>query len=152
TFRIYSDGFTGPDGKYVEPDQVPVIVRGVDYDFDGRGLTIRWNERDQHLQLLEVAHGEKLVVKNPSKMSMPLMPQAPATKPSARVDDVDGPIMLAAADKDAAINAIPPKKKSATKPTSKPTRIQLPGKPKIVPQDKHILYRATFFDNVRIVQ
>ena len=50
---------------HVEADQVPVVLRGEDYDFDGRGLVIRWNERDRRLQLLEIAHGEKLIDQAP---------------------------------------------------------------------------------------
>ena len=46
---------------------MPVTVRGRDYDFDGRGLRIQWNELNQRLQLLEIAHGESLTVKNRAK-------------------------------------------------------------------------------------
>ena len=49
-------------------DQVPVHVIGIDYDFDGRGLTIKWNERDRHLERLEIAHGEQLIIKHPNAM------------------------------------------------------------------------------------
>src|SRR3712207_3476368 len=61
SFRIYTEGYTDKDGTQVPPDQVKVTVRGK-YEFDGRGLTIRWNDRDRRLELLEVAHGERLVI------------------------------------------------------------------------------------------
>lgn len=63
TLRISTERFTQSDGTVIPADQVPVQIRGDDYDFDGRGLTILWNERDQRLQLLEIAHGESLTAK-----------------------------------------------------------------------------------------
>ena len=71
TFRIATEPYADGNGNTVEADQVPVVVRGKDYDFDGRGLVIRWNERDRKLQLLEIAHGQSLTVKNPSALSQP---------------------------------------------------------------------------------
>src|SRR5688572_5595540 len=56
TFRIATEAFNDSAGKTIEADQVPVVVRGRDYDFDGRGLVIRWNQRDRKLELLEIAH------------------------------------------------------------------------------------------------
>jgi len=53
---------------HVPFDQVPVHVIGIDYDFDGRGLTIIWNERDRHLEKLTIAHGEQLIIKHPNAM------------------------------------------------------------------------------------
>ena len=68
TFLITTGGYTQPDGRVVSPDQVPVQVRG-EYDFDGRGLTLRWNDKDDRLELLEIAHGEDLRVNHPSNRS-----------------------------------------------------------------------------------
>jgi hypothetical protein len=68
TFRIFTRDAV-IDGKAVPADEIPVTLRGVDYDFDGRGLIIRLNERDRRLEYLEVTHGNRLVVKNPSKLS-----------------------------------------------------------------------------------
>lgn len=65
TFRIATEAFTAPDGKHVPADQVPIQLRGQEYDFNGRGLTIRWNDRDRRLQMLEIAHGESLTIKSP---------------------------------------------------------------------------------------
>ena len=48
TFRIATEAADIPDatGKLVPTpaDEVPVHVEGIDYDFDGRGLYIKWNE------------------------------------------------------------------------------------------------------------
>jgi hypothetical protein len=67
TFLITTEPFTDASNNRIEADQVPVKVRGRDYDFDGRGLRIQWNELNQRLQLLEIAHGESLTVKNRAK-------------------------------------------------------------------------------------
>ena len=81
SFLITTGGYTAPDGTQVSPDQVPVKVRG-DYDFDGRGLTLRWNDQDDRLELLEIAHGEKLQINHPSSRNGPLgsSGKTPATK------------------------------------------------------------------------
>ncbi len=70
-FRIETTAFTDADGHHVPADQVPVKVRGNDYDFDGRGLVIAWNERDRKLQLLEIEHGERLTIKNLKALNNP---------------------------------------------------------------------------------
>jgi lipopolysaccharide export system protein LptA len=71
SFLITTGGYTMPDGTAVSPDQVPVQVRG-EYDFDGRGLTLRWNDRDDRLELLEIAHGEDLRINHPSQKNGPV--------------------------------------------------------------------------------
>jgi len=70
------------DGKRVERDQIPVRVRGDDYDFDGRGLTISLNEKDRRLELLEIAHGEKLTIKNPQALEKSKTPTTPNNEPA----------------------------------------------------------------------
>src|SRR5207249_1197380 len=102
-FRIATESYVDEHGNTVEADQVPVVVRGRDYDFDGRGLVIRWNERDRKLQLLEIAHGESLTVKNASALSPAgAFSRGPATRPAARGghpgDEIPQPVMLASAD------------------------------------------------------
>lgn len=64
TFRIFTEQSV-IDGKSLTGEEIPVVVRGRDYDFDGRGLTIRWNERDRRLELLRIVHGDRLIVKDP---------------------------------------------------------------------------------------
>ncbi|MGH7178028.1 MAG: hypothetical protein ACREJC_11655, partial [Tepidisphaeraceae bacterium] len=68
TFSIATESFKDADGQVVAADQVPVTVRGEKANFDGRGLVIRWDERDRRLRLLEIAHGEKLVLKDPDSL------------------------------------------------------------------------------------
>ena len=83
TFRISTEAYTDESGKRIEADQVPVVVRGRDYDFSGRGLVIRWNQLDRKLQLLEVAHGESLTVKNLDALSKPKL-RTPRLRAPAR--------------------------------------------------------------------
>src|SRR5690606_14858649 len=68
TARIYTEAAV-IDGQQVPADQIPVTVRGRDYEFDGRGLTIRWNDRERRLELLRIEHGERLVINNPSQFT-----------------------------------------------------------------------------------
>jgi hypothetical protein len=98
TLRIATESFN--DGaRDIAADQVPVIVRGRDYDFDGRGLTIRINQRDRSLQSLET-WGTRLIIKNPNA----LQGFSPATGSRASVSD-DLPISDAFASTDPAATA-----------------------------------------------
>ncbi len=132
SFLITTGGFIDENGTNVPPDQVPVKVRG-DYDLDGRGLTVRWNDRDDRLELLELAHGDKLRIEHPSSKE----------HAAAR---------SAAPPSDAPPSAPPPSAPQATEagasstPASKPS-----GKPKKNREDRPA-YLATFQDNVHITQ
>ncbi len=147
TTESYVDG-----ANTVAPDQVPVTIRGKDYDFDGRGLTVRWNDLDEQLELLEIAHGERLVLKNPSAMSgsLPGARSGSEDAHSAMMHGLTVPLsqMLAAADKRAAGDAInlDPKARRA-RSDRKPSRGATTTSKSEPP-----LYHATFFENVRIEQ
>ena len=52
-------------GRTVLGDRVPVSVRGADYDFDGRGLLVRWDAAENRPLLVRVASGNKLTIKRP---------------------------------------------------------------------------------------
>ena len=69
TMLITTESFKAKDGLDVPADQAPVKMRGKKYDFDGRGLRLRWNDKDGRLELLEVAHGEELIIKDTAGMS-----------------------------------------------------------------------------------
>lgn len=142
TFKIHSEGT-----KQVKADQVPVTLRGEDYDFDGRGLTIRWNERDRRLQLLEIAHGERLVIKHPSNV---MKRQETVADAMFEGSGMPLPVMLAARNREAAAEAIKAVTPEASSPR-RPGRGPIP-KPKIKPNLDPPLYRATFHDNVKVVQ
>jgi hypothetical protein len=79
TLRLYTQTYQDANGNTVPGDQAPVTIRGDDYEFDGKGLTLHWDDRDHHLQLLEIAHGRRLEIKNPSKMSTPMTSQPAAS-------------------------------------------------------------------------
>lgn len=64
SLRLYTVQ-TEIDGRIVPADRVPVTIRGQEYDFDGQGLSVRWNQRDQRLEHLQIEHGGRLVVKKP---------------------------------------------------------------------------------------
>lgn len=70
TFRIATESYTDATGATVPADAVPVTVRGEEYDFDGYGLVLRWNEMDGRLQALDIARGERLVVKRPEALKL----------------------------------------------------------------------------------
>ena len=155
TFRIATESFDDPaTGEHVEADQVPVIVRGRDYDFDGRGLVIKWNERDRKLQLLQIEHGESLTIKNPSALSSPgFAPTSPATQPTAMADlmlasaDPRAFALLAAAKPSAAAKRAAAAKKHPALPSSAPAT-----RPRIARDLSPIVYRATFERDVRIFE
>lgn len=128
TSRIYTESAI-IDGQMVPADQIPVTVRGRDYDFDGRGLTIRWNDRDRRLELLRIEHGERLIIKDPQRFTEDAFgPSQPAGDAAART--LTTPWMLAATDTAAIAQALPA---PATRP-AKPA------------------YRAHFDRNVRVFQ
>jgi lipopolysaccharide export system protein LptA len=128
TFRIATESFKKPDGTTVSADQVPVEVRGQEYDFDGRGLVIRWNDRDRRLQSLEIAHGESLTVKNLAE----------------RLGETEGgsPTTLA--------SAVPRERGRATsRPATAPRQAAVAQS---TTRSAQPIYRATFDGGVRVTQ
>ena len=133
---IFTEAYTDPaNGQEVSGDQVKVTIRSADsnpsgYDFDGRGLRVAWNERDRRLAKLDVAHGERLVVKNPKGFAQ--------TK-SANSESV-------------AKNTPTTKSESASQPV-KANKAASPSKRSALPANTDPpVYRATFLQAVRIVQ
>lgn len=133
SFLITTGGYIDENGRNVPPDQVPVKVRG-DYYLDGRGLTLRWNDRDDRLELLELAHGDELRIEHPSSKEH----AAPRSAPPPS----DAPPSAPPPSAPQATPASP----NSTPPASKPT-----GKPKKTREDRPA-YLATFQDNVHITQ
>ncbi|MEM6315190.1 MAG: hypothetical protein AAF743_13945, partial [Planctomycetota bacterium] len=68
------------NGRPVLGERVPVTVRGRDYDFDGEGLLVRWNDADGRLEMLRIHRGEKLVLKDPELLRQ--LDQQTAATPS----------------------------------------------------------------------
>ncbi|HEV2295719.1 MAG TPA: hypothetical protein VGR35_17865 [Tepidisphaeraceae bacterium] len=136
TFLITTEAFTDASGNRIEADQVPVKVRGRDYDFDGRGLRIQWNDLSRRLQLLEIAHGQSLRVKNRAKfeeLQSGRSDESPEPQPSEKQSPE--PSSPAAAAKRKSQHRAP-----AAGPTPAPTTSP------IVP------YRASFEKDLRITE
>jgi hypothetical protein len=157
TFRIYTESFE-QDGKLIASDQVPVKVRGIDYDFDGRGLDLRWNERDRRLQSLEITHGEQLVIKHPAALGKKNGgTSSPTTGQAAGFDRSSlRPLRLAlaSADPSSAGEAVRESNRateSAAPPASAGSAFPPGPAPAKINRDRSTpVYRATFFDRVRI--
>ena len=134
TFVLATEEYTDASGKLVPADQVPVMIRGEEYDFDGRGLTGRWNEKDQSLQLLEIAHGETLTVKNPKTLGIS------TTQPTEK--------------KESAASAGKPRAATRSSPTAAPEKKAHDPIASATQPDASDAspYRATFVENIRIEQ
>ncbi len=55
------------NGQGYAAEQVPVTMRGRDFDFDGQGLNLAWNDREGMLDQLEILRGNRLLVHDVSK-------------------------------------------------------------------------------------
>jgi len=132
-FRIFTDAYQDEKGDTIAGDQVPVHVTG-EYEFDGKGLEIRWNERDRRLQSLEIAHGNRLVIHDVSSLKLGAQHTAVLPLPDALVD--------------ADPKALPPSVKKKKKKHAKP----VPGRNEVQRDHSNPVYRATFFDNVKIFE
>jgi hypothetical protein len=170
TFRLSTESYRAPDGSTVPPDEVPVTVDGPDFEFLGRGLTVRWNDLEERLDLLRVAHGDHLVIKNPGALSgsggLPLsVPSAGA--PTAAVDTTVPQLgMLASTDRGAAVAMAQTDRRSrrrgdarrqaadvpAPAPASKPARKKRKENDGSKRDDEQPPYRAAFNDDVRVLQ
>lgn len=127
TSRIYTESAV-IDGRHVPADEIPVTVRGRDYEFDGRGLTIRWNDRDRRLELLRIEHGERLVIRNPHRLTRDVF--GPSHHPEGDARSASLPWMLASTSAAAVADAV-------AAPTTRSSRPP---------------YRANFDRNVRVFQ
>ncbi len=141
SFRITTESYTDADGTLVQSDRVPVHMVG-DYEFDGRGLTLRWNDRDGRLELLEIAHGERLVIKHPGTGA--IGPAAPAHDPSK---STGAPVAREPA-------RVPPGGSAVISvlQTSAPTTAPASEEKKGKEGAGATIYAATFYDNVKVRQ
>lgn len=86
-YRIRTEATVDEEGNPLPGDLVPVVVRGTDYDFDGRGLELQYNEIAQRLEYLRIKHGGSLVLKKPGTLlptEQPPEGSKPATRPGTR--------------------------------------------------------------------
>lgn len=156
TFRIVTDSFTNDRGEVIPGDEVPVVIRSRDrkYEFDGRGLTIRWNDRDQRLEMLEITHGERMLVNDPALMSRSATNVRVSREPLAASRSNPTPSEESAKPQAAepvalttdALQVAPP---PVIAPMPPPT-VNPPGAKKTKPQQPP--YRITFHEGVQIRQ
>jgi hypothetical protein len=66
TFRLFTQEYAADDGQTIKGDLVPVTLHASDYDFEGSGLVMYWNDVDRRLKSLEIAHGKQLTIHNVS--------------------------------------------------------------------------------------
>jgi hypothetical protein len=145
TYRIYTEGYKDGQGNLVADDQVPVFVFG-QITMRGRGMTVRWNDKDGRLELLEIAHGDVLAITDPSNLSLGGGKSAKAPVKAAATR-AHGPLpeMLAAVGKVPAAQVLTHHPAPQARPQN--TGEAHASRPTLPP-----IYRASFYDNVRINQ
>ncbi|HET6248688.1 MAG TPA: hypothetical protein VFE47_13380 [Tepidisphaeraceae bacterium] len=149
----------------IPADQIPVHMRSDPdhlrpdsdhrgYDFDGRGMRLRWNDKDGRLDLLEIAHGEQLIVKDTSSVSGSFGGGAKSSAPAGASADArkTGTPNAALVDTNAHAET-----HLATYDTSAPSSAANPPATSHAPAGNNappipVPYLATFYDNVRITQ
>jgi hypothetical protein len=140
TYLVSTESYKD-NNQSIDAEHVPVHVRGK-IDMEGQGLTIRWDDKDGRLQLLEIKHGDWLKITDTSMISSDGPRKSKSL--SARAD---GPLpeMLASTDPKApsVVTHFPG---PATKPHSDE------GENSSRPARSAVVYQASFFDNVRINQ
>jgi lipopolysaccharide export system protein LptA len=149
TFRIQTEDFEDAKGNRVPGDRVPIQMRGDDYDFDGLGLRLQYNEVDRRLEYLKVFHGQRLLIKHPGNFRQQRTPATRAAAAFIPIPPIAG-IALAAADPSAVREAAP-------KPAPRDAAPRRP-RPQVVPatrpKEEHPapVYRAVFKDSIVITQ
>lgn len=140
TWRIQTEAYTDAQNKAIAAEWAPVQVRGTDYEFDGYGLSLQYNEMDKRLDYLRIAHGKRLLVKNTDilkSMKKPEKEESAALWPVFR-DDFSVQTALFGAVR-----------------TNRPATRSVPTRPatiKPVSSAPATVYQATFRDNIRVKQ
>ncbi|HEX2971100.1 MAG TPA: hypothetical protein VHP11_02135 [Tepidisphaeraceae bacterium] len=160
TAQIYTEGYT-ENNRQVSGEMVPIKVRGEQYEFDGRGLRIRYNELDRRLEELRIMYGNRLLIRHPRMFmgGMSLPGQAPAAEKGAMLQGspagdwawratspVEG-VLLAAADSTGTEGA----RSGARGRRRQPPKTQ-PVSPASETSQEQPVYRATFQQDVEIYQ
>ncbi len=128
TFRIANEAYDDAGGSRIAAENVPVTIRGDEYELDGSGLNLQYNEVAGRIDYLRLEKGRRLLVRNPREYFKT------AAKPSRAAARPVAGVMLASADPTHAARAAT---RSAT------TRRARPPQP---------VYRATFTEAVRVFQ
>jgi hypothetical protein len=133
TFRLYTQEYVDAQGNVVHADQVPVQVTSKDYEFEGSGLVLYWNDLNKKLKSLEIAHGKKLTIYDPQSAGLGGPEAAPVTS-STQAAPPAAPVVVQP------VPASPPPPPAAPTPTA-----QTPG-------ETRQRYTFTLLNNVRVVQ
>lgn len=147
TLRLNTVPLPVKDAPEIPADQVPVTVRGRDYDFDGQGLVIRYNQRDRRLEYLEVAHGKRLVIKNPKAFGGQFSSAGPLLMDNGR------PIELTDADPETAPRMTAEERERRRQRRELLARRAAASQAALAatrPARELFAYTTTFFDNVKI--
>ncbi len=151
TMRLYTQSYQDAAGNSIAADRVPVTVRGDDYEFDGTGLTLHWNDRDRRLHLLEIAHGGRMQIKHPTKLSTPWSAKSAATASGTIDSSHDG---FGAALRDALVSIDPAEAGRVIAGTADATTAEnvtrASSTTTTAPANEP--YRAVFHDDVRVLQ
>ncbi len=148
TLLITTESFTDDDGTHVPADQVLVQMRGKKYDFDGRGLKLKWNVNDGRLELLEIAHGEQLTLRDTSALSGTFGGEkTQGAKPPAAKS-----IVAPARSGQAAASVMLVSDVSSQVPNPPPSTGRVDDAAKSRPPPEPLPYFATFDENVRVSQ
>jgi hypothetical protein len=141
TFQVQTAAFEA-DGQTVPWQLVPVTVRGDDYEFDGRGLRMRYDELRRRLDFLQISSGQRLLVKHPKKI---MKGAETSQQPVAAKAAAPGPVAQPA--------AVAPMPLPAQ---AKPTPVATPATPVAAnaaeAKAEEPVYRATFDQSVQIFQ
>jgi hypothetical protein len=146
--RMWTESYTDDHGNIIASDQVPVTIRGDQYEFNGKGMTLIWNGVTRRLEELQILHGDHLVIKDPSMISLPGM-TAPPAKTNATSDNhqfSDGP-------QGHASGRLSPQSTALRTVAKQDTVILVADHPPVKsarPADPPMPYVAVFHDQVRI--
>jgi hypothetical protein len=161
TFRIQTEPYTTPDGKHVRAEDVPVNIRGDQYEFDGFGLNLQYDELEQRIEYLKIFKGQRLLIKDPKFMKVQPMPQGGAAEPAASLpssilhppSSPPTPDLLAAADNSvlAQANPAPPARRPGPAGAGRGAKPAPATQPKTHVVEQPV-YRATFHKNVEVFQ
>jgi lipopolysaccharide export system protein LptA len=138
TYRLFTQQYLNDAGQTIDADKVPVKIVGKDYDFDGTGLIMYWNDPQKQLKSLEIAHGKQLTIKNTSALSFGAASSTPSTPTPA--PPPPAPAIVPA-----------PVVQTPVVPAPAPLPRPTPVASDVVPVAKPRYY-ATFNENVRVLQ
>jgi hypothetical protein len=142
---MFTESYVDAAGNTVAADQVPVTVRGDEYEFDGNGLTLVWNAQ-KRLENLEIYHGKRLEIINPGKLSLPGMTAGEAPRQGGAALQNSNPALRGSSEPVSGGSVL----ESGLVSVSPADVSLLPGPVKKQSSEPAVPFRAVFNDNVKI--